>query len=156
MNKLIFLMLLAIGCKEKDVWQKKVDSYANGKPKREYLLHNGKIDSTMITYDKDGFKSGLLKFKNDKQNGESTIYFPSGKIKENQFYIDGKREGLFIGYFENGNKSMEISFKDDKISGIFKKWAEDGKLVTESNFSKDSLTFTGQHLGIGRNTEEKK
>jgi antitoxin component YwqK of YwqJK toxin-antitoxin module len=63
---------------------------------------------------------------------------------------------LFTGFFENGNKSMEVSFKDDKISGIFRKWAEDGKLVTESNFSKDSLTFTGQRLGIGKNSKEKK
>jgi hypothetical protein len=47
-----------------------------------YWLYDNKKDSTMTVYDKNGFKTGILRFKNDLQHGITNYYYPSGKLKE--------------------------------------------------------------------------
>ena len=54
---------------------------------------NGKKEGVMTEYYKDGKIKGDRLFKNDIQIGKSTFYYPSGKVKEVQYYEEGKITG---------------------------------------------------------------
>jgi MORN repeat variant len=143
---LLAISILCTNCKNnppqnstKDVshWVEKRDTFPLGS--RIYWLLDNKKDSTMTVFDKNGLKSGLLRFKNDLQEGRTNYFYPSGKLKETQFYSNGKREGSFTVYFENGSIQSTTEFVNNQRNGLFKKWNPDGSLIIETLFKNDSL-----------------
>lgn len=76
-------------------------------------------------------------YKNGKLEGVQIIYFPSGKIAEENNYKAGKREGVYKIYTENGIVLEESTFKNNQYDGlaIFRDAA--GKIASKGNFVKN-------------------
>lgn len=126
------------------VWEQKKYYYPGGELESIYWLKDGKQDSIMVTYDRQGNKTGVLRFRNDKQEGKSEYFYPSGKLKETHFYVDGKKEGAVTTWYESGNKQVEANYLNDKKHGIFRQWKEDGTLLFETNFLADTIVVNSQ------------
>jgi uncharacterized protein len=133
-------LLLFTACQPADTWEKKQEHYAaTGVLSSEYWLKNGLKDSIMTVFDKNGGKAGDLRFRNDKQEGRTVYFYPSGKLREEQFYVNGKKEGKVKIWYENGQLQMESDYAHDRLNGAFKRWNPDGSLIVETLFSNDSL-----------------
>ncbi|NVN96043.1 MAG: hypothetical protein HXX18_12245 [Bacteroidetes bacterium] len=113
--------------------------HKNGKVKDEGFINNGKIDSTLTSFDKVGFPLSICKIKNgqiihqteyyphsntvrrsislkDKlEDGLCTEYYPNGKPKEIRNYSMGKRIGKQEFWSENGQKNLEITIHEDTL-----------------------------------------
>jgi antitoxin component YwqK of YwqJK toxin-antitoxin module len=64
-----------------------------------------------------------------KQDGEYTINYPSGSIKEKGTYLNGVNNGMKITYFENGTKKEEVPYVNGIINGKVIGYYENGVLM---------------------------
>jgi uncharacterized protein len=71
-------------------------------------------------------------------DGQETVYYPSGKIREVTEYKDGEKNGIHTENFPNGRKKSEETIKDGNLDGHAinyysngitesEGWTEDGK-----------------------------
>lgn len=67
-----------------------------------------------------------LKILNGYLDGDSKVYYPSGKLKEVRSYVKGKKEGIWTTWSETGQKTAEASFKDGLKDGNWFVWDENG------------------------------
>jgi antitoxin component YwqK of YwqJK toxin-antitoxin module len=95
-----------------------------------------------VTHHANGRKksAGLLK-KNAKgawvPDGIAHTWYPSGKKCALLSFKMGARHGIWKSYHENGQQASQMEFKDGRIVNTTTLWAEDGKLVETSVFSRD-------------------
>ncbi len=107
--------------------------YDNGQVKQDMILVNGKID------------------------GQATLWYRSGTIKEIRMFKAGLRDGLWISFNEMEKKTGEASYKDDQKEGHWRIWDDNGVLRYEMYYRK------GQKAGLwimydesGNKTSEKR
>ncbi len=79
-----------------------------------------------------------------KQDGEYTINYPSGSIKEKGTYLNGVNNGMKITYFENGTKKEEVPYVNGIINGKVIGYYENGKPMVTVNV-KDG-EFHGEYI----------
>jgi antitoxin component YwqK of YwqJK toxin-antitoxin module len=105
----------------------------NGQVKQQMLINDGKMD------------------------GQVTLWFRSGTIREIRMYSSGLRNGVWTSYDEFGTKTGEAGYQDDLKDGPWKIWDEKGVLRYDMLYTK------GQKAGLwvmydesGKKISEKK
>jgi antitoxin component YwqK of YwqJK toxin-antitoxin module len=96
---------------------------------------NGKLDGDQIQYYEslgtifinESFKDGI-------RDGETTTYFPDGRVSRNEYFKNGKKEGSQKRYFLNGKLRSEERYKDGKEEGIQREYYEDGTTQLEQYY----------------------
>ncbi len=94
-------------------------------------------------------------YVNDRKEGISHYYFPSGKIKEETAYTNNKKNGISKEYDEKGTLITLLTYKngfltererlnrtDDKglKQGLWRTYYEDGRIKTEAYYENDKLS----------------
>lgn len=103
------------------------------KPYRDYYI-TGELQSEggFITIDRyDDSKSVF--------DGESTLYYKSGKIEQKLYWNRGKQEGEYIRYAENGLMLLHTYMKDNKPHGLYTQFSEDGNLCMQMEYQDGEL-----------------
>ena len=118
--------------------------YSDGERNGEWKFKSGDFieEGKYITGLKDGvwkayYTNGKLKFKGnfvqDNPDGQQSIYYEDGKIKEEQYYQMGIREKTWKKFDEEGIPVLVITYKNDvevSINGVRIKLPEsDTKLI---------------------------
>ena len=118
--------------------------YSDGERNGEWKFKSGDFveEGKYITGLKDGvwkayYTNGKLKFRGnfvqDNPDGQQSIYYEDGKIKEEQYYQMGIREKTWKKYDEEGTPVLVITYKNDveiSINGVRIKLPEsDTKLI---------------------------
>ena len=75
--------------------------------------------------------------KNGKLDGPQTLYYPSGKVAEEKFYVNGMQEGIYKMYVESGKLVEESNYKNNLFDGPAAFYDASGTLVSKGNFVKD-------------------
>jgi uncharacterized protein len=75
-----------------------------------------------------------LTLKDDKINGEITLFHRCGGVSEKLMYVMGQRHGPGQSYYPNGKKNLTYAFLDDKATGEFVKYHENGQLESKINY----------------------
>jgi hypothetical protein len=78
-------------------------------------------------------------FHLDKQHGKTLVYYPSGALKEVQYYDQGLQCLGDTVWYENGSIQFSVHFKSNLKDGFMRKWNTDGKLIFEARYVIDSL-----------------
>ena len=73
-------------------------------------------------------------YANDKKNGISKKYYPSGKLLSEVTFKDDKEVGVLKGYSENGKLEGEIPYNNGVVEGVVKVYHENGKVNEEITF----------------------
>ena len=125
---IVLITLLFAACESKKKVEIKnnagivVESYFVDKKRPEI-----KMGISRKFYD-DGNIAEVLNYdKNGVQNGEHTLYYPSGKIMRKEMIVNNKNNGKFISYYEDGNMEQEGKYKDNKMNGVWKTYSNDVK-----------------------------
>ena len=129
--------------------------------KVNYVL--GKRNGYTITYNTENNADPMHRGKiiskelyvNDRKEGNSYIYYPGGKLKEEVLFSNNKRHGLSREFDENGLLITMLNYKngfliereklnrkDDKglKQGLWRTYYENGNIQTEAYYSDDQLT----------------
>jgi len=124
-----------------------VQNYPSGEVSRRHTVIDGKKEGKMTEYYKDGKIKGERLFENDLQVGKSVFYYPSGRIKETQYFKDGKINGGDTVFYESGKPEFMKTYAEGLMDGYIRKWGEDGTLIYEARYERDSLVeVKGQSL----------
>jgi antitoxin component YwqK of YwqJK toxin-antitoxin module len=118
-------------------------------PKDTVLLEKLKLDNGIYYLNNKSF-SGYIKaqynsnqtssigaYLNGKQEGVTTTFYPSGKMRDSRSYKNGMAFGRHYGYWENGHLKFEFIYVNDKREGINKQWYISGKPYAFLTFKDD-------------------
>lgn len=99
-------------------------------------------DENFSGYKKFFFPNGIVSSEGNlnqgKPDGYWKTYYETGKLKSEGNRENFQLEGLWKFYNEKGNISVEFNYKEGKKSGIKRVYdAEDGRIISEENFSND-------------------
>jgi len=100
-------------------------------------LETGRQDVTR--YDPSGQVTARYQVLNDKPDGEYSIYYEDGKIKQTVTYKDGILNGPARTFFPSGQVEHEFSYLNGEVDGTYKTYSEEGTLLTEYTFSAGRL-----------------
>ena len=95
---------------------------------------NGKMEA----YVNDTLVSSM-QIKNFLPEGESKIFYPSGKILTVTNVKNGTMDGTIKVFYENGKIRMIGHFKDGKKDGEFIEYEEDGSIVDKALYKNDEM-----------------
>ena len=95
---------------------------------------NGKMEA----YVNDTLVSSM-QIKNSLPEGESKIFYPSGKILTVTNVKNGTMDGPIKVFYENGKIRMIGHFKDGKKDGEFIEYEEDGSIVDKALYKNDEM-----------------
>jgi len=79
-----------------------------------------------------------------KPDGEYTITYPSGSIKEKGAYLNGAKDGLITLFNESGAINTEITYVNGSPNGLAKVYYENGKLSGTIQFKEGN--FHGEYI----------
>ena len=95
---------------------------------------NGKMEA----YVNDTLVSSM-QIKNSLPEGESKIFYPSGKILTVTNVKNGTMDGPIKVFYENGKIRMIGHFKDGKKDGEFIEYEEDGSIIDKALYKNDEM-----------------
>ena len=95
---------------------------------------NGKMEA----YVNDILVSSM-QIKNSLPEGESKIFYPSGKILTVTNVKNGTMDGTMKVFYENGKIRMIGHFKDGKKDGEFIEYDEDGSIIDKALYKNDEM-----------------
>lgn len=95
---------------------------------------NGKMEA----YVNDTLVSSM-QIKNFLPEGESKIFYPSGKILTVTNVKNGTMDGTMKVFYENGKIRMIGHFKDGKKDGEFIEYDEDGSIIDKALYKNDEM-----------------
>ena len=95
---------------------------------------NGKME----TYINDTLAS-TMQIKNSLPEGESKIFYPSGKVLGVTNIKNGTMDGTMKVFYEDGKIRMTGHFKDGKKDGEFIEYEEDGSIIDKALYKNDEM-----------------
>ena len=95
---------------------------------------NGKME----TYINDTLAS-TMQIKNSLPEGESKIFYPSGKVLGVTNIKNGTMDGTMKVFYEDGKIRMIGHFKDGKKDGEFIEYDEDGSIIDKALYKNDEM-----------------
>ena len=95
---------------------------------------NGKMEA----YVNDILVSSM-QIKNSLPEGESKIFYPSGKILTVTNVKNGTMDGTMKVFYEDGKIRMIGHFKDGKKDGEFIEYDEDGNIINKALYKNDKM-----------------
>jgi antitoxin component YwqK of YwqJK toxin-antitoxin module len=96
--------------------------------KDKYVLRESGICYTGIVkeYDSEKRLVSATCIKNGLLDDSTTIYYPSGTIKEIRSYRKGQKNGIWTTWNESGKKTAEACFKNGRKDGFWYVWDDHG------------------------------
>ena len=98
-----------------------------------------------------------VEFYNDRGNleGERLVYYPSGQMAEQSFYVNGKLEGSSKVFSGKGILIKDFIYHEGMLNGMSKYYNGDGQLLAEGVYRNDKKHGIWKYYENGLFTEEK-
>ena len=74
-------------------------------------------------------------YKDSRQQGLWTKFFPSGKTKSEIEYVNSRPNGTYKTYFENGQVEEEGNWKNNRNTNDFKRYYDNGQVSQQFAFN---------------------
>lgn len=97
---------------------------------------------------RDFYDDGTLAREITRSGGELDgpwrLYYPSGQLEEEQFYVAGRIDGVERKFHENGQLAAEVHWTDGERDGDFRDYDRDGNLTMQGAY--DMGKPVGPHI----------
>ena len=103
-----------------------------------YFDNLNTMNGKMETYINDTLAS-TMQIKNSIPEGESKIFYPSGKVLGVTNIKNGTMDGSMKVFYENGKIRMTGHFKNGKKDGEFIEYDEDGSIIDKALYKNDEM-----------------
>jgi protein TonB len=65
------------------------------------------------------------------------VWYNSGRLKEQRFYVNGKLDSTFADYYENGQKKSRMQYHNGKLDGLSAAWYPTGEIQMRCNYDRN-------------------
>ena len=103
-----------------------------------YFDNLNTMNGKMETYINDTLAS-TMQIKNSLPEGESKIFYPSGKVLGVTNIKNGTMDGTMKVFYEDGKIRMTGHFKNGKKDGEFIEYDEDGSIIDKALYKNDEM-----------------
>ncbi|NVO18574.1 MAG: toxin-antitoxin system YwqK family antitoxin [Bacteroidetes bacterium] len=108
--------------------------YEDGLIKSEGNRVNYQLDGVWKFYDDSSHLQVTIEYKNDRKNGLKTTFHKDETIAEN--FVDDVKQGNTTYYYPDGKVRMYVPFENGLEQGISKEYAKDGTVITYIEYKK--------------------
>ena len=147
-------VILQEGKYKNDKLNGKWEVYKNGQVVLSRMYVDDKLDGPYLEFYPDGKRKRVSTFKDDKLEGEETIFNELDKVIQKTFYKNGKMENIFVSYHMNGVKWKECNYVNDELHGDYVESDDHGQPQCVGKYS--SGKKIGQWNYYGKLTEKLK
>lgn len=88
-----------------------------------------------------GVKQAEIEYKNDRRDGKSVTWYPSGQKETETFWADDVEHGPSFAWYENGRKRSLGAARHGRPDGVWKWFDAEGGLVCTSVLAEGSGTW---------------
>lgn len=113
--------------------------FEQGKLRSEEHYTEGLREGQSTVYYPDGKVALTCDWQKNKRHGVSREFYPSGKTRVEMHYELGLRQGWSMAYFENGQPEIEGKYGNDLREGRWKFFTAEGVLRFELNYVNGKL-----------------
>ncbi|NLJ82253.1 MAG: hypothetical protein GX330_03910 [Bacteroidales bacterium] len=136
---LFSFVLLAIACQHKKTETIVLESWEDGKPRKEieYIIED---DGKKTPYKETSYHQNEEKFiegtydKKQERDGKWTSWFDDGKKNSQGYYKNGKLHGEYTVWYPNEKIHYTGQYKNGEQTGNWKFYDEKGNLLRELEF----------------------
>ena len=138
----------------------------------KYLYENNKvIDKWAFKYQfySNGNEKTLKSTRNNKLDGEQTIWHQNGQMKSIGNYTTGKENGDFQEWYENGQMQSKVNYLNGNMDGAYSEWFDNGQMRQQGSYIDNEFYLTtrwnneggilikdGNGKWVGKNAEGRK
>ncbi|HIF27403.1 MAG TPA: LysM peptidoglycan-binding domain-containing protein, partial [Candidatus Marinimicrobia bacterium] len=138
----------------------------------KYLYENNKvIDKWVFKYQfySNGNEKTLKSTRNNKLDGEQTIWHQNGQMKSIGNYTTGKENGDFQEWYENGQMQSTVNYLNGNMDGAYSEWFDNGQIRQQGSYVDNEFYLTtrwnneggilikdGNGKWVGKNAEGRK
>jgi len=97
---------------------------------------NSKRDSVWTFYNIQGNLIARESYEDNKKNGPSITYFPSGRKAEVTLYENGKKTGEWLQFYESGKPKAKGKYVDGKLQGEVLYYEPTGRIGAKGKYVK--------------------
>ncbi|MFC7773064.1 toxin-antitoxin system YwqK family antitoxin [Flavobacterium sp. GCM10027622] len=108
--------------------------YVNNKLKSVYTIKNNKFEGQNSIYYDNGNISRIRFFKNGEREGLHKLFYETGELLEEVNYSNGKTVGVSKTYYTNGSIKSKAYYEEDKLKKI-EKFDEQGNLISTKDYN---------------------
>jgi len=108
--------------------------YPDGSPKERATYVDGVPDGNRHMYHPGGVVAVAESVSEGKLDGERREFDLNGQLVSLQTWDVGQRSGPQLTWHANGSQSAEGKWKDDLPSGRWRRWDDEGRLLSEEWF----------------------
>lgn len=106
---------------------------------------------TITHYFSDGKSIRMRQFfKNDLQDGKTSVYFPDGKIQEVQYFDNGKQMGKDSIFYDTGELRFVYQFEDGKKNGWMYRYDKKGHQEFAAHYKDDKVVEVIDSLNLSK------
>jgi len=87
-------------------------------------------------------------YRNGIQDGLTTTYYESGKVRGTTMFRNGLKQDSAKWYFEEGQLFRSTPYRNDTIEGIQKQYYRNGRLKARIGFKKGLRTFEFEEFDL--------
>lgn len=132
----IFMLLLTfVSCDDGT----KKSYYDDGTLKSVLRYENEKLNGECLWYYANGKPLMQATFKDNVKDGPFTRWHENGQLMEDGYYKNGEFDSIYHSYTLAGILASEEHYKDGLLNGDFKKWYENGQVFQDGQYIDDMM-----------------
>lgn len=109
--------------------------FADKTPKEQFLLKDDKIDGEVSLFYACGPVREKLGYKSGLRSGKGESYYTTGKLKSTYNHENDLLQGEYVEYYDNGVVESKSNYDKGNLHGVYKTYHSNGKLLSEGEYS---------------------
>ena len=120
-------------------WAFKYAFYSNGNEKSLKSTRNNKLDGDQSVWHENGQIKSNGNYSQGLEDGDFEIWHENGQLTSNKTFVKGVLSGESNTWYENGNKETVTNFENGIRNGVFSDWFENGQMRQEGKYEDEEF-----------------
>ena len=125
-----------------DKWVFKYQFYSNGNEKTLKSTRNNKLDGEQTIWHQNGQMKSIGNYTTGKENGDFQEWYENGQLSSKNIYVDGVIAGEFSAWYENGQMQSKVNYLNGNMDGAYSEWFDNGQMRQQGSYVDNEFYLT--------------
>ena len=125
-----------------DKWAFKYQFYSNGNEKTLKSTRNNKLDGEQTIWHQNGQMKSIGNYTTGKENGDFQEWYENGQLISKKIYVDGVITGEFSAWYENGQMQSKVNYLNGNMDGAYSEWFDNGQMRQQGSYVDNEFYLT--------------
>jgi len=125
-----------------DKWAFKYQFYSNGNEKTLKSTRNNKLDGEQTIWHQNGQMKSIGNYTTGKENGDFQEWYENGQLSSKNIYVDGVIAGEFSAWYENGQMQSKVNYLNGNMDGAYSEWFDNGQMRQQGSYVDNEFYLT--------------